>query len=226
MKNSLTEPNWLRQYNSDCECEAQTINHSSAVDGSGVAAEHDNSRQQRIVKQNPAVECNQFFVNGTICLSSETNPKNSVDNFCINNGSRSLEKFTNSSDIAFSDFQLSNYYQNNSNSFAHAPTVGFEARDFCYNHEGSVFYVGMRNSKCSWYSQIDYAVLELKRTEKRELELLLNRGRLIYTKSGLFGVNYSNSYQFDDFLFKLTSAANRRGSNQIHQSHHRAPGSV
>jgi hypothetical protein len=184
----MANPNERKQENLGCERDARTFDQSPAVDGSGVAAEHENLASSQIFRQSPAVECNHSFVNGTICLSSKTNPKNFVDYLCIEEGSRSLEKFTNAYDVAFSDFQLPTFYQNNSNSFIHAPTVGFEARDFCYKHEGSVFYVGMRNSRCSWYSQVDYTVLEIKLTMKLELELLLNRGRLIYTKSGLLGV--------------------------------------
>jgi hypothetical protein len=40
--NSFIELRCFRLDNSDCECEEQTINQSSAVDGSGVAAEDDN----------------------------------------------------------------------------------------------------------------------------------------------------------------------------------------
>jgi hypothetical protein len=64
----------LRRYNSDCECEAQAIYHSPAVYGSGVAAEIDYSLSKRICRQDQAVECTNTFVNGTICLTSETNP--------------------------------------------------------------------------------------------------------------------------------------------------------
>jgi hypothetical protein len=52
-------------------------------------------------------------------------------------------------------------------------------------------------------NQIDYTVVELK----QEFELLLNRERLFYTKSGLFGINISSSYQFGVEVFKLASPA-------------------
>jgi hypothetical protein len=149
-------------------------------------------------------------------LSSETNPKNPVDLFCIEIDSRSLEKFRSSDVVAFSEPNCPTFYLNNSNNSFHAPTVGFEARDFIYKHGKSTFYVGMKNLKCSGYSQIDYAVLELRQTLKQELELLLNRGRLIYTKSGVFDVSYSSSFQFGNQVLKLASAAKPRGSNQIH----------
>jgi uncharacterized phage-like protein YoqJ len=68
-------------------------------------------------------------------------------------------------------------------------------------------YVGMRNVKRSVFNQIDYAVVEIRRTMKQEIELLLNRGRLFYTKSGLFGINISSSYQFGSEVFKLEPAA-------------------
>jgi hypothetical protein len=92
-KISLIESKCFRLDNLDCECEAQTINHSSTVDGSGVAAESEYSTQKRICKQSPAVECNNNLVNETICLSSETDPKSPADLFCIDVGSESLEKF-------------------------------------------------------------------------------------------------------------------------------------
>jgi hypothetical protein len=41
LKNSLIESKWFKHDNSDCECEAQTIDHSSAVDGSDGAAENE-----------------------------------------------------------------------------------------------------------------------------------------------------------------------------------------
>jgi hypothetical protein len=66
MKNSLIESKWFIHYNSDCECEEQTINHSSAVDGSGAAADSENSCQKRICKQNPAIECTPNLENATI----------------------------------------------------------------------------------------------------------------------------------------------------------------
>jgi hypothetical protein len=60
---------------------------------------------------------------------------------------------------------------------------------------------------------------------KHEFELLLNRGKLFYTKSGLFGINISSSYQFGGEVFKLAPAAQPGWSNQIHLLRHRAPGS-
>jgi hypothetical protein len=85
----LNESKGFRLDNSDCECEAQTINHSPAVDGSGVAAEGDDLSKKQIRKQSPAIECNQSSVNGTICLSSETNLKSPAELFSIDVGSES-----------------------------------------------------------------------------------------------------------------------------------------
>jgi hypothetical protein len=74
-------------------------------------------------------------------------------------------------------------------------------------------------------NQIEYAVVEVKRTLKREFELHLNQGRLFYTKSGLFGVNVSRLFQFDEDVFKLAPTAHPRWSNQIQLSQYRAPSS-
>jgi hypothetical protein len=69
----------------------------------------------------------------------------------------------------------------------------------------------MRNAKLDFCSQIDYTIVEMKKQQ----ELLLNRGRLIYTKLGLFGVNYSKSFpfpfQFDEEVSKFTSETNPTG---------------
>jgi hypothetical protein len=71
LKKAIIKSNSFRRYNSDCECEAQAIYHSSAVDGSGVAAETEHLRKKQMCRQDPAVECTEVFVNGTICLPSE-----------------------------------------------------------------------------------------------------------------------------------------------------------
>jgi hypothetical protein len=94
-KVSPNEPKRLRLDNSDCKCEAQTINHSSAVVGSGVAAENENMNSTHICRQSPANECTPRLENGTICLSSEIDLKNPADLFCIDHGSEGLEKFIN-----------------------------------------------------------------------------------------------------------------------------------
>jgi hypothetical protein len=213
-KNSLIESRCFRSDNLDCECDAQTIYHSSAVDGTGVAAESENLSQKQICRQNPAIECNKNFVNGTICLTSETNPKSLADFISIEGDSRSLEKYMNdlysSSEVVYSNFKMPASYltfPSNSNDYAHASSVGVETREFILMHEGNVMYVGMINVKRNVFNQIDYSVVELKRTLKQEFELLLNRGRLFYTKSGLFGINISSSYQFGREVFKLAPAA-------------------
>jgi hypothetical protein len=213
----FNEPKCLRLYDSDCECEAQTINHSSSVDGSGVAAENEYSTQNRIYRQNPAVECNNNLENGTICLSSETNPKNLADLFSIDSGSEILEKFFNqvflSEVVCFeSKLPVINLLDpNNLNSFAHAPTVGAESRELVFKHDGNVIYVGMKKLKFGQFSQFDYLSLEFNRTSKQESELLLNCGRFFYTKSGLFGINVSYSFQFGSEVFELAPAAKTPG---------------
>jgi hypothetical protein len=54
--NSLIDSRCFRLDNSDCECEAQTINQSSAVDGSGVAAEGVYLITSQIRRQSTAIE--------------------------------------------------------------------------------------------------------------------------------------------------------------------------
>jgi hypothetical protein len=198
----------------DCGCDAQTINQSSAVDGTGVAAEGENLSQKQIGREYPAIECTPNLEIGTICLTSETNPKSLVDFISIGSDSRSLEKSTSHVysryEVACLDSEMPvNYlcFPDNPNRFSHAWSVGFETREFSFMHEDSIFYVGMRSLKRSMMNQIDYLVVELKRILKQDFELLLNRGRLFYTKSGLLGVNVSSSYQFDCEVFKLASAA-------------------
>jgi hypothetical protein len=98
----------------------------------------------------------------------------------------------------------------NPNKSFQAPFVGSVTREFCFAHENSIFYVGMRSLKKKLLNQIDYAIIDLKRTMKQEFELLLNGGRLFYTKSGLFGINISSNYQFGCEVFKLAPAAQPR----------------
>jgi hypothetical protein len=84
-------------------------------------------------------------------------------------------------------------------------------------HDGNVYYVGMKNIQFADYNQMDYIVCEVRRTAKQEL--LLNRGRLIYTKSGVFGVNYFNSFWLEDVLSKLTSDTKPTG-DQVNSTYH------
>jgi hypothetical protein len=98
-------------------------------------------------------------------------------------------------------------FPNNLNNFSHVSSAGYITREFSFTHESSIIFVGMRSLKRNFVNQIDFAVVELKRTLKQEYELLLNQGRLFYTKSGLFGVNISNPYQFGCEVFKLAPAS-------------------
>jgi hypothetical protein len=171
---------------------------------------------------------------GTTCLTSGTNQRSPAEYFIVVGNSGSLEKvstcsfsrnevacFSNYSKMPAAGFNLPN---NLNNSF-HDSSVGLVTREFSFVHENSIFYVGMRSLKKKLLNQIDYVVNELKRTMKREFELLLNRGRLFYTKCGMFGINVSNYYQFGCEVFKLAPAAQPPWSNQIQLSKHRAPGS-
>jgi hypothetical protein len=96
-ENSLIDSRCFRLDNLDCECEAQTIDQSSTVDGSGVAAEGENLSQRQISRQSPAIECTPNFVIGTTCLTSETNPKSPAEYVSIVSDSRSLEKVSSCS---------------------------------------------------------------------------------------------------------------------------------
>jgi hypothetical protein len=140
-----------------------------------------------------------------------------------------LEKFIYSNnEVACFDSEIPAKFlnfPNNLNDSSHVSSIGFETREFSLTHESSIFFVGMRSLKQSYLNQIDFTIIELKRTLKQDFELLLNHGRLFYKKSGLFGVNISDSYQFGCEVFKLASAAQPRWSNQIQLSQHRAPGS-
>jgi hypothetical protein len=207
------------------ERDAPAINQFFAVDGSGVAAESENLNSIQICRQSPAIECTPNFVIGTTCLTSETNPKSSAESFSIVSDSRSLENFVySSSEVACFDSEMPAKFlnfPNNLNNSSHVSSVGFETREFSFTHENSVFFVGMRSLKQSYLNQIDFTIIELKQTLKQDFELLLNRGRLFYTKSGLFGINISNSYQFGCEVFKLAPTAQPRWSNQIQLSQHR-----
>jgi hypothetical protein len=103
------------------------------------------------------------------------------------------------------------YDPNNLNKLAHAPTSGVETNEFVLMHEGNVMYVGMKKLKFGQFSQFDYLNAEFNRTLKHDFELLLNRGRLFYTKSGMFGTSFSSSYHLGSEIFKLAPAAYPHG---------------
>jgi hypothetical protein len=163
-----------------------------------VAAEGENLSHKQIHKQNPAIESTPNFEIGTICLSLETNAKYLAESLSIVSGSKSLEKYVYLKEVACFDSNLPAFlkYSGGSSNLTHVPSVDFVTREFSFMHESSMFYDGMRSLKKDLVNQIDYAVIELKRTLKQEFELLLNHGRLFYTKRGLFGINISSSYQF------------------------------
>jgi hypothetical protein len=57
IEDSLIESRCFRLDELDCECKALTIDQSSAVDGSSVAAEGEYLIISQIRRQNPAVDC-------------------------------------------------------------------------------------------------------------------------------------------------------------------------
>jgi hypothetical protein len=107
----------------------------------------------------------------------------------------------------------------------HVPTKDLEVNEFTFIHGESVYYVGMKMISKEILNQIGFKVLEFNRKSKQGFELHLNRGRLFYSKNGLFGVNESSSYQFDSRVIKLAAITYPRGLHQIQLSQHRAPGS-
>jgi hypothetical protein len=123
-RNSFFEPRCFRLGNSNCECGEQTIYQSYTVDGSGVAAEGVYLSKKQIHKQNPAIERNCNLEIGTICLSSETNPKDRADLFSIVSSSRSLEKYADPENV-YSDFNLPAVldFPSNSNSLTHVSAL-------------------------------------------------------------------------------------------------------
>jgi hypothetical protein len=204
---------------------SQTIDHSSTVDGSGVAAEGEDSCQKRIHRQSPAIECTPNLENGTTCLSSETNPKNLADLISIDSGLEGLEKFFSQvflSEVVWLESKLpviNLLDPDNLNVLAHAPTVGVESRELVFKHDGKVMHVGMKKLKFGQFSQYDYLSLEFNRTSKQESELLFNRGRFFYTKSGMLGKSFTSSYQFGEEFIKLAPAAYTPG-DQINSISH------
>jgi hypothetical protein len=127
LKSYYGKPYGSKHENLGCERDGQTFYQSSAVDESDGAAENEFRTQNRICRQISVVECTNCLENGIICFSSETNPKDPVDLFCIKDDSSSSEKFV-SRNVAFSESNCPTFYLNNSNNSFHAPTVGFEAR--------------------------------------------------------------------------------------------------
>jgi hypothetical protein len=207
---SFIKVNSRSQFNLGCKCDAQTIDHSSAVAGSVGAVEAGHLFGKNKCVDKPQSVNALRLENGTICLLSEINPK-SIDEFsCISNN---LTSFSSHSQEDFSCFNIITWTRNNSNNYHHASSKGCKTKEFCFEHDGNSFYVGMKNVKFDSCSQIDYVICEFRRTKQQEL--LLNRGRLIYTKNWLFGVNYSNSFQFDEVVSKFTSEAKSPGIKSI-----------
>jgi hypothetical protein len=201
------------------KCGSNTFNHDSTVDESLVAAEHDDMNELHIGRQSQDVERNIILDHGKICLNPEIVQAAESEEYQKMCDNAVLEepnlKNALRNDVAC--FSLNTKmpaeclgFPNNPNNLIHVSSTGLEAREFSFIHEDSVFYVGMKSLKKGKLNQIDFAVIELKRTLKQEFELLLNRGRLFYTKSGLFGVNISSSYQFGCEVFKLAPAAQPR----------------
>jgi hypothetical protein len=93
----------------DCECEAQTINHLSTVDGLDAAVEVKNLIYNQILKQSSAIESNDNLVDGTICLASETDLRPPVEEV---NSLFSLGRFYNLREIA----SISPIYRNRTRS--------------------------------------------------------------------------------------------------------------
>jgi hypothetical protein len=146
-------------------------------------------------------------------LSSETNTKSPADLISIDIGSESLEKFfsqmfLNEVVCLESKLPVINLLDpNDPSNLAHAPTSGVETNELVLMHDGNITYVGMKKLQFGQFSQFDYLSLEFNRTSKQEFELLLNRGRFFYTKSGMSCKSFSSSYQFGEEVFKLAPAA-------------------
>jgi hypothetical protein len=64
------------------------------------------------------------------------------------------------------------------------------------------------------FGQVDVACLSLilNQSEKQNLELRLNRRRLVYTKSGIFGLSYLSELQAKPKVVKILSVLVSRGS--------------
>jgi hypothetical protein len=172
----------------------------------------------QIPRQSLAIECTPISEIEKICLTSETSLKTPAEVISIVSEARSLEKFEEYQGKRRSEVVCCKQYSqkpaeylyecnhNNPNYLSHVHTEDLEVKEFWFMHGESFYYAGMKHSKEGAFNQIDYAVVEVRRTLKREIELHLNHGKLFYTKSGLFGVNVSSFYQFDFEVFKLDSA--------------------
>jgi hypothetical protein len=79
LKEFYGKPYEHKYNNLDGKSDMRTINQSSDIDGSGVAAEDENLNSVQIPRQNPAVECNQSLVNGTTSLISGEGRKNNTE---------------------------------------------------------------------------------------------------------------------------------------------------
>jgi hypothetical protein len=91
-KKILIDSQSYRLENLDCECQAQTINQSSNVDGPDGAADEGNLLSTQILRQTSAIESTQYSEIGNICLTSEINPKILVYNISIVSEPRSSEE--------------------------------------------------------------------------------------------------------------------------------------
>jgi hypothetical protein len=97
--------------------------------------------------------------------------------------------------------------QNNSDIEHHANIEDLVVKEFTFNHDGSLYYVGMNVQLIGSLNQFKFAVLKFNLTSKQRIELHLDRGRLFYAKNRMFGLNESNYYQFEPKVVKLASVA-------------------
>jgi hypothetical protein len=205
----------------DCECEAQTINQFTHVDGPDAAAWGLNYGEIQNHRQSSAIESNYISEIGKICLTSETDPKVLAENF-VNfsessyhegNNISSGDKFSGTEDwyygqinkLSADDFTILSHH-NNPETYYHVHSDGPREREFIFIHGKILYCVGMKQSKVGVFNQIGFAVVEVSQTSKQKIELSLNRGKLFYTKNGMFGINESSYYQFDPEIIKLAPA--------------------
>jgi hypothetical protein len=181
----------------------------------------DNLYSRQILRQSSAIESIFNSVIGNICLTSETNQEILAEKVSIVSRSRSLKKFgsnyrdefVNVADCCYDqNIQLPARNdemfscQNNPDDLFHVHTKDPKVNEFSFSHGEVLYHVGMKHLGKGVFNQIGYAVLEVSRTLKQGIELRLNQGRLFNTKSGIFGINESSYYQFDQDIIKLATA--------------------
>jgi hypothetical protein len=114
-------------------------------------------------------------------------------------------------------------YRNPDNLKPHPNLNCLQTREFSFHSDGSIYLIRLENqlSGLNKINQLDYVCLSIPNNQlaKQNVELQLDRGRLIYTKSSVFGLSYSMKLQANSKEVKISPLFKPRG-DQVKSSNY------